>query len=96
MESVTTIFRIGSGPSSSHTMGPARAAAIYREKHPECTHFKVELFGSLAATGKGHLTDRAILDSLSPSKVDFVWKPEVYLPRHPNAMKFSSLPADEG
>ena len=91
MQSVTTIFRIGNGPSSSHTMGPSRAAGIYSAKYPDCRHFKVELFGSLAATGKGHLTDTAILNSLLPAKVDFVWKPEVYLPRHPNAIRFSSL-----
>lgn len=96
MQSVTTIFKVGNGPSSSHTMGPARAAEIYRKKHPDCSHFKVELFGSLAATGKGHLTDRAIQNSLYPSKVNFVWKPQVYLARHPNAMKFSSLTADGG
>ncbi len=91
MQSVTTIFKIGNGPSSSHTMGPSRAAEIYKGKHPDCDHFKVELFGSLAATGKGHLTDTAILNSLLPAKVDFVWKPELCLPRHPNAMRFSSL-----
>lgn len=77
-------------------MGPALAADIYRQKHLDCKHFKVELYGSLAATGKGHLTDRAILKSLTPAKVDFVWKPEVYLPRHPNSMKFSSLPPGGG
>ena len=96
MQSVTTIFKVGNGPSSSHTMGPALAAELYREKHPECRHFKVELYGSLAATGKGHLTDRAILNALSPSKVEFVWKPNVYLPRHPNAMKIASLTSGGG
>lgn len=91
MQSVRTIFKVGNGPSSSHTMGPALAADLYREKHLDCKHFKVELYGSLAATGKGHLTDRAILKSLAPAKVDFVWKPAVYLPRHPNAMKIASI-----
>ncbi|MCK5036555.1 MAG: serine dehydratase, partial [Candidatus Sabulitectum sp.] len=88
MESVTSVFRVGNGPSSSHTMGPALAAKLYRSRHMQRTHFKVELFGSLAATGRGHLTDRAIINTLAPATVDFVWKPDVFLPRHPNAMKF--------
>lgn len=91
MESVTSVFRIGNGPSSSHTMGPALAAEMYRSKHMQRNHFKVELFGSLAATGRGHLTDRAIINALAPAKVDFVWKPDVFLPRHPNAMKFITM-----
>ena len=96
MESVTSIFKIGNGPSSSHTMGPARAADIYRQKHPGCNHFKVELFGSLAATGIGHLTDTAIVNSLSPASVDIVWSPKIFLPRHPNAMKFTTVVSDTG
>ena len=65
MESIKEIFKIGFGPSSSHTMGPHKAATIFREKHPECRQFKVTLYGSLAATGKGHLTDTAILSAFS-------------------------------
>ena len=57
MESIKEIFRIGNGPSSSHTMGPKKATEIFKSKHPTDRTFKVTLFGSLASTGKGHLTD---------------------------------------
>ena len=53
MESLKEIFRIGKGPSSSHTMGPQRAAIIFAARHPEASRFEVTLYGSLAATGKG-------------------------------------------
>ncbi|MCD4731023.1 MAG: hypothetical protein K8R74_10505 [Bacteroidales bacterium] len=52
MESIKEISRIGRGPSSSHTMGPDRAAQLYRSKHPKAKSFKVTLYGSLALTGK--------------------------------------------
>ena len=61
MKSLREIYRIGIGPSSSHTMGPQAAAKIYLARHPEATAFDVTLYGSLAATGKGHMTDVAIL-----------------------------------
>ena len=66
MESIKSIFRIGHGPSSSHTMGPKLAAEQFRLETPEATSYHVSLYGSLAATGKGHFTDKAITDSLSP------------------------------
>lgn len=87
MESIRRIYKIGSGPSSSHTMGPRRACRIYQGDHP-AEAFRVTLYGSLAATGKGHLTDAAIEDELSPATVEIVWKPEVFLPFHPNGMSF--------
>ena len=61
MKSLKELFRIGNGPSSSHTMGPKHAAEIFAKKNPQSHSFKVTLYGSLAATGKGHLTDGAIL-----------------------------------
>lgn len=64
MKSIKELYRIGFGPSSSHTMGPRRASEIFLEKNSEIKHFEVTLYGSLAATGKGHLTDKAILDVL--------------------------------
>ncbi len=87
MESIRRIYKIGSGPSSSHTMGPRRACRIYLGDHP-AEASRVTLYGSLAATGKGHLTDAAIEDELSPATVEIVWKPEVFLPFHPNGMSF--------
>ncbi|MBO1363934.1 L-serine ammonia-lyase [Prevotella sp. A2931] len=91
MESLTELYRIGIGPSSSHTMGPQKAAKIFMGKYPEARSFKVVLYGSLAATGRGHMTDVAIIDTLSAvGKVDIDWQPQVFLPFHPNGMKFSA------
>ena len=92
MKSIKDIYKIGKGPSSSHTMGPYKAITSYMEKHPEADRLHVTLYGSLAATGKGHLTDKAILDVLTPvAPTEIVWKPDVFLPFHPNAMKFEAL-----
>lgn len=55
MKPIKELYRIGTGPSSSHTMGPRKAAEIFLERHPEAASFKVTLYGSLAATGKGHM-----------------------------------------
>ena len=88
MESIREIFRIGRGPSSSHTMGPVRAARIYRERHEHSTKFRVTLYGSLALTGKGHLTDQAIIEELKPAEVEIVWKKDERKPFHPNALEF--------
>ncbi|MBQ6433779.1 MAG: L-serine ammonia-lyase [Bacteroidaceae bacterium] len=90
MHSLRELYRIGTGPSSSHTMGPHSAACIYLERHPEATAFDVTLYGSLAATGKGHMTDVAILRVLEPhGPVDLHWEPTIFLPFHPNGMKFA-------
>ena len=62
MESIKEIFRIGFGPSSSHTMAPRKAAELFLRDFPDAARFEVTLFGSLAATGKGHLTDKAVID----------------------------------
>ena len=58
MKSIREVFKIGRGPSSSHTMGPEKAARIYRKEHPDAEAFRVKLYGSLCKTGKGHGTDR--------------------------------------
>ena len=95
MESIKEIYKIGIGPSSSHTMGPKRAAERFLARTSSATSYRVTLYGALAATGKGHLTDKAILDVLEPvAPTELVWLPEVFLPFHPNAMKFESLDAE--
>ena len=91
MNSIRDIYKIGYGPSSSHTMGPQEAALMFKTKHPKATTFRVTLYGSLAATGKGHLTDTAIINTLAPNKVEIIWEPEVTLDFHPNAMKFEAV-----
>ena len=95
MKSIRELYRIGTGPSSSHTMGPRKAAERFLAKHPEAHSFEVTLYGSLAATGKGHMTDVAILDVLQPhAPVEIVWKPHVFYPFHPNGMTFCSKDAN--
>ena len=92
MKSIKELYRIGTGPSSSHTMGPRNAAELFLSRHQEAAAFKVTLYGSLAATGKGHMTDVAILETLQPhAPVSIVWEPKVFLPFHPNGMMFQSL-----
>ena len=94
MKSLKELYRIGKGPSSSHTMGPQKAAQIYAARHPEAQRFEVTLYGSLAATGKGHMTDLAIIDVLSKiAPVEIIWQPHEFLPFHPNGMMFK---ADDG
>ena len=75
-------------------MGPRMAAQQYLNKHPEALHFRVTLYGSLAATGKGHLTDRAILDVLGEDRTEIVWHPEIVLDFHPNGMRFETISTD--
>ena len=92
MRSIKEIFRIGHGPSSSHTMGPGRAAAMFGSRHPEADGIRVTLFGSLALTGRGHGTDVAIEREINrPGVVSFVWEPDKVLPHHPNGMRFEAL-----
>ena len=91
MESIRKLYKIGNGPSSRHTIGPRKAASIFKKNNPEVRKFRVTLYGSLAATGKGHLTDKAIIDELFPFETEIVWKPEIFLDYHPNGMKFEAF-----
>jgi L-serine deaminase len=93
MESIREIFKIGKGPSSSHTMGPRKAALDFKANNPTATRFEVTLYGSLAATGKGHLTDTALLEVLGEDcKIN--WLPETFLPQHPNGILFEAFSPD--
>lgn len=96
MESIRQIYKIGNGPSSSHTMGPKKAATIFAQRNGAYTkRYVTTLYGALAATGKGHLTDQAILSVLTPvAPTEIVWKPEIVLPFHTNGMKFEAFDAD--
>lgn len=97
MKTIKEIYRIGNGPSSSHTMGPKKAAEMFLARNPQAASFEVTLYGSLAATGKGHLTDAAILEVLQPhAPVEIHWKPQIFLPYHPNAMTYMAKDADAG
>ncbi len=110
MKSIKSIFKIGKGPSSSHTMGPFKAVRNYLDNHQDAYCLNVTLYGSLAATGKGHLTDKAIEEAFSTWKftdretyenkekrngdVTIEWKPKETLPLHPNGMTIASVSAD--
>lgn len=95
MESIRQLYKIGNGPSSSHTMGPRKAAQRFLERNPSAASYEVTLYGALAATGKGHLTDVAILDVLeSKAPTTIVWQPEIVLPFHTNGMKFRAFDAE--
>jgi len=94
MDSLKELFKIGNGPSSSHTMGPERAAKKFKMENPDATSFKVELYGSLAATGKGHLTDWVIEDTLKPKAVEIIWRADFVHEFHTNGMKFIAIDKD--
>lgn len=95
MESISEIYRIGTGPSSSHTMGPRKAAQLFKESVPQAVRFNVDLYGSLAATGKGHLTDKALEDVLSPAgEMTINWLADTVLDYHTNGMKFTAYDKD--
>ena len=110
MKSIKDVYKIGKGPSSSHTMGPFKAVRHYMENHPDALSLNVVLYGSLAATGKGHLTDVAVEEAFHTWKptdketlekhedrkgdVTIEWMPKENLPYHPNGMKVACVDAD--
>lgn len=87
MKSIETVYKIGFGPSSSHTMGPERAANLIKKEYPNAKSWHVKLYASLALTGKGHLTDYILEKTLSPNPVTFEWLSTQTLPKHPNGME---------
>ena len=91
MQSLKELYKIGMGPSSSHTMGPRKAADAFNRTYPTAESFRAVLYGSLAATGKGHLTDFAIKEAFYPKPVTIEWEYDTFLPKHPNAMRFEAL-----
>ena len=95
MDTLKELFKIGAGPSSSHTIGPERATKRVKEKFPNADSFIVELWGSLAATGKGHYTDKIIIETFKPIPVEIIWKPEFVHELHTNGMKFIALDKDK-
>jgi len=94
MQSIKNIYKIGYGPSSSHTMGPSYAAEDFLAAHADADRFVVTLYGSLAKTGQGHGTDRAILDVLSGYNTEVVWDVTSPTPVHPNTVDFAAYKGD--
>lgn len=95
MDSLLELYQIGYGPSSSHTIAPRKAAEQFSACFPQADSFRITLFGSLAATGRGHMTDQAIRSAFSPRQVEFVWQPDVLLPFHPNGMELEALDSEK-
>lgn len=91
MDSIREIYRTGPGPSSSHTIGPHRAAAFFAGKYPGASRFRVTLYGSLAATGRGHGTDQAIISGLARTDTEILWRPDIVKEYHTNGMFFEAL-----
>ncbi|WP_295735961.1 L-serine ammonia-lyase, iron-sulfur-dependent, subunit alpha [uncultured Oscillibacter sp.] len=90
MRSIHDVYKIGRGPSSSHTMGPARAAALFREETPEADAYRAVLYGSLSKTGKGHGTDRILTETFAPLPAEIVFSPET-VEKHPNTLDLTAL-----
>lgn len=91
MKSIREIYKIGKGPSSSHTMGPERAARHFKKDYPQADAFRVILYGSLSKTGVGHGTDRVIREVLAPLPTEIVFSQEQLTDLHPNTMDLFAL-----
>ena len=96
MKSIRDLYKIGKGPSSSHTMGPERAARLFRSETPDADRYRVTLYGSLCKTGVGHGTDRVLREVLSPvpSEIVFAREDPADL-RHPNTLDFEAFRGEE-
>ena len=84
MKSLRELYKIGNGPSSSHTMGPKKAVRLFEKKNPELDEIKVYLYGSLGLTGKGHLTDAVIKNTIKSCKVEVIFDLDMDCDIHPN------------
>ena len=91
MKSIREIYKIGKGPSSSHTMGPERAAKLFLQRYPQADHFQVTLYGSLSKTGVGHGTDRVLKEMLAPLPTEIVFSQDSLPGAHPNTMDLFAL-----
>ena len=96
MKSIRDLYKIGKGPSSSHTMGPERAARIFKQEHPDAERYEVTLYCSLALTGVGHGTDRVLSEVLSPTPTEIIFSdkdPDDL--KHPNTLDFAAYKGEE-
>ena len=92
MKSIRDIYKIGKGPSSSHTMGPGFAAKIFKDENPTADSFKAILYGSLAKTGIGHGTDRVLIDTFAPIPVEVkISNADPERLKHPNTLDLEAF-----
>ena len=95
MKSIREIYKIGKGPSSSHTMGPERAALLFMKRHPQADRFQVTLYGSLSKTGVGHGTDRVLLDTLGNDRTSILFSQDSWEGMHPNTLDLIAFQNDQ-
>ncbi len=95
MQSLRELYKIGRGPSSSHTMGPERAVLVALSRYPEADLFRVTLYGSLALTGKGHGTDRVIAETFGEKPCEITFNTEYVCPVHPNTMDVEAFSGEQ-
>ncbi len=95
MKSLTELYKVGRGPSSSHTMGPEKACRLFKDSNPTADRFRAVLFGSLAKTGIGHGTDRIVRETLAPAPCEVVFDPESGSLPHPNTMDLYAYRGEE-
>ena len=95
MKSIREIYKIGKGPSSSHTMGPERAAKLFLQRCPQAERFEVILYGSLNKTGIGHGTDNLRKETLGPDRTTIVYSPLEWEGMHPNTLDFKGFTGDK-
>ena len=96
MKSIRDLYKVGKGPSSSHTMGPERAARIFKQENPGAERYEVTLCGSLALTGVGHGTDRVLSEVLAPTPTEIIFsKKDPGDLRHPNTLDFAAYKGEE-
>ncbi len=96
MKSIRDLYKVGKGPSSSHTMGPERAARIFKQENPDAERSEVTLYGSLALTGVGHGTDRVLSEVLAPTPTEIIFsQKDPGDLRHPNTLDFAAYKGEE-
>ena len=94
MKSIREIYKIGKGPSSSHTMGPERAAKLFLQRCPQAERFDVILYGSLNKTGIGHGTDNVLKETLGFDRTNIIYSPLEWEGMHPNTLDFKGYVGD--
>ena len=94
MKSIREIYKIGKGPSSSHTMGPERAALQFMKDYPDAARYQVILYGSLNKTGIGHGTDSVLRDTLGNDKTEIIFSPDEWEGMHPNTLDLIAFDAE--
>ncbi len=91
MKTIKTLYKIGCGPSSSHSMGPEFACKKMLSLYPTADNFVVTLYGSLALTGKGHMTDKVIIKTFSPLKANIIFDTKTICQKYQNTMDIAAL-----